>query len=60
MKIEGVNPAMVQVYNALGQMVKTVQGTNEISVVGLPEGVYVLRITDEKGTAYTERVSVVK
>lgn len=59
-KIEGVNPAMVQVYNALGQMVKTVEDTNEISVVGLPEGVYVLRITDEKGTAYTERVSVVK
>ena len=38
----------------------TVEDTNEISVAGLPEGVYVLRITDEKGTAYTERVSVVK
>ena len=59
-KIEGINPAMVQVYNTLGQMVKTVEDTNEIIVASLPEGVYVLRITDEKGTAYTERVNVVK
>ena len=29
-------------------------------VAGLPEGVYVLRIRDEKGNEYTERVSVVK
>lgn len=48
----------VLVYNALGQLVKTMQGTNEISVVGLLEGVYVLRIIDEKGNAFTERVSV--
>ncbi|MCQ2302559.1 MAG: T9SS type A sorting domain-containing protein [Bacteroidales bacterium] len=59
-RIEGVTVSEVQVFNTLGQMVKTVQATNEISVAGLPEGVYVLRITDEKGTAYTERVSVVK
>lgn len=59
-KIEGINPATVQIYNTLGQMVKTVKDTNEIIVASLPEGVYVLRITDEKGTAYTERVSVVK
>lgn len=56
--IENVEPTVIQVYNTLGQMVKTVQGTNEISVVGLPEGVYVLRITDEKGNSFTERVSV--
>ena len=48
----------IRVYNVFGQVVKRVQGTNEVSVVGLPEGVYVLRITDEKGNAFTERVSV--
>ena len=56
--IENVEPTIIQVYNTLGQLVKTVQGTNEISVVGLLEGVYVLRIIDEKGNAFTERVSV--
>ena len=56
--IDGIEIAEIEVYNALGQLVKNVQGTNEISVVGLPEGVYVLRIRDEKGNAFTERVSV--
>ena len=56
--IEGVEACDIEIYNALGQLVKTMQGTNEISVAGLPEGVYVLCITDEKGNAFTERVSV--
>ena len=56
--INGTETVEVKVFNTLGQLVKTVQGTNEISVAGLPEGVYVLRITDEKGNAFTERVSV--
>lgn len=57
-RIGGCEADEIEVYNTLGQLVKTVQGTNEISVAGLPEGVYVLRITDEKGNAFTERVSV--
>lgn len=56
--VKNVEPTVIQVYNTLGQLVKTVRGTNEINVAGLPEGVYVLRITDEKGNAFTERVSV--
>ena len=56
--IDGIEISEIQVYNALGQLVKTVQGTNEISVAGLPEGMSVLRITDDKGNAFTERVSV--
>ena len=56
--IEGIGIAEIEVYNTLGQLVKNVQGTNEISVAGLPEGVYVLRITDDKGNAFTERLSV--
>lgn len=56
--IKGIEPAEVQVYNALGQLVKTVQGSNEINVSGLPEGVYLLHITDAEGRSYAARVMV--
>ena len=55
--IEGIKPAEVQVYNALGQVVKTMQNTNEIDVSGLAEGVYVLRITDAEGNSYTNKIT---
>ncbi|MCQ2317543.1 MAG: T9SS type A sorting domain-containing protein [Bacteroidales bacterium] len=48
--IEGLEACCVQVYNALGQLVKQVQDTNEISVAGLPEGVYLLKVTEADGT----------
>ena len=54
--IEGIEPAEVQVYNALGQLVKTVRGTNEINVGDLPEGVYLLHITDKEGNTFSERI----
>ena len=38
-RIEGVEVDEVIVYNALGQVVKRVQGTNEIDVADLAEGV---------------------
>ena len=56
--IEGEEVCSVQVYNALGQMVKTVQDTNEISVAGLPEGVYLLKVTEADGTNRICRVVV--
>ena len=34
--IEGIEATEVEVYNALGQRVKMVRGTNEINVSGLP------------------------
>jgi hypothetical protein len=46
------------VYNALGQLVKTVRGTNEIDVADLVEGVYLVRITDAEGRNHTARVVV--
>ena len=54
--IEGVEAAEVQVYNALGQMVKTVRRTNEIDLSGLVEGVYLLRIIDADGKVYTNKI----
>ena len=56
--INGVEAAEVQVYNALGQLVKTVQGSNAINVSGLADGVYLLRVTDEDGRSYMARVVV--
>ena len=57
-RIEGVVADEVQVYNALGQMVKTVRGTNEIDVADLVEGVYLVRIADAEGKVYTNKITV--
>ena len=56
--IEGIEVAEVEVYNTLGQMVKTIQGTNEISVADLPQGVYLLRIADAEGKVYTNKIMI--
>lgn len=54
--VNNIEPAEVQVYNVLGQLVKTVQGTNEINVGDLPEGGYLLRIADSEGNAFLEKI----
>ena len=56
--IEGIEVAEVEVYNALGQIVKTFQGTNEISVADLPQGVYLLRIADTEEKVYTNKIMI--
>ncbi len=56
--VEGIEAAEVQVYNALGQLVKIVQNANEINVSDLMEGIYLLRITTADGKCYTNRVAV--
>ena len=55
--IEGIEVSEVQVYNALGQLVKTIQGSNEIPVADLPQGVYLLRIADADGKVYTNKIT---
>jgi len=50
--IEGSEVAEVQVYNAMGQLVKTVQGSNEINVSSLAEGFYLLRVTAIDGNMF--------
>lgn len=54
--IEGIQPAEVEVYNAFGQVVKKVRGTNEVDLGGLVEGVYLVRIMDAEGKNYVARV----
>ena len=56
--IEGVEAAKVQVYNALGQIVRVVQNSNEVNVSGLAEGVYLMRITDAKGKKHVARLAM--
>ena len=56
--IEGIEVVEVEVYNTLGQMVKTIQGTNEITVADLPQGVYLLRIADAEGKDYTNKIMI--
>jgi hypothetical protein len=59
-RIEGVEADEVRVYNALGQVVKTVRGMNEIDLSGLVEGVYLLRIMDADGKNHVARVAIKK
>ena len=54
--IEGVDVAEVQIFNMLGQKVKTVTNSNEIDMDGLAEGVYLLKVTDKAGTIHTGKV----
>ena len=55
-RIEGAEVAEVKVYNALGQLVKTVQNSNEIDMGHLSEGIYLLRITAKDGHQYNGKV----
>ena len=56
--IDGVEASEVQIYNALGQLVKTVRNSNEVSLGGLPQGVYMVRITDAENKVFTAKVAV--
>lgn len=48
-RIGGGKAEVIQVYNSLGQWVKTYRNCNEIDLSNLPEGVYTLRISSEEG-----------
>lgn len=56
--IDGIEVSEVQVYNVLGQSVRSVQGSNEINVSGLSEGVCLLRISDANGIVYTKKITI--
>ena len=56
--IEGVEAKEVQVYNTLGQMVKSVRNSNEVSLEGLVQGVYMVRITSIDGSIFTNRLVI--
>lgn len=53
--VEGVDAVEVRVYNVTGQLLKTINGSNEITVGDLPEGVYLLHIKDSEGRVIETR-----
>ena len=56
--LEGIEPAEIQLYNLQGQSVRTFSDTNEINVSGLPEGIYLLQITDREGLTHSTKLVV--
>ena len=55
--IMGMEVAKVVVYNTIGQMVKTFGEGNDISLSGMPKGLYFLLVTDKSGnTAMTKSI----
>ena len=56
--IQGFESAEVQVFNALGQWVRTIKNANEINVSDWAEGVYVLRIATADGKTFERKVTV--
>ena len=59
-RIEGNVVTEIQVCNTLGQLVKTAHNTNEINLKGLPQGVYMLRVTAKEGGQHVMKVMVSK
>lgn len=47
--IQGVMPAVVKILNMQGQVVKEVRNTNEVSLANLSDGLYFIKLFDEKG-----------
>ena len=54
----GIEASEIQIYDRHGQSVRTFSNTNEINVCGLPEGIYLLRITDREGVTRSTRSAV--
>lgn len=55
---QGFEVSKVQVFNAIGQIVMTIENANEINVSGWAKGMYVLRITTADGKIFERKVSV--
>ena len=56
--LECIDSAEIQLYNLQGQLVRTFSDTNEIDVSGLPEGIYLLQVTDREGLTHPTRLVV--
>ncbi len=54
--IGGLGVAEVKVYNVLGQLVNTVQGTNEINISNLKQGVYFVSIITENKERFIRKI----
>ena len=57
-RIEGIEPTVIQLYNTFGQLAKTIENAASISLDGLAEGVYMLRIEDSEGKTFMTKMVV--
>lgn len=57
-QIEGIEPTVIQLYNTFGQLAKTIENAASISLDGLAEGVYMLRIEDSEGKTFLTKMVV--
>ena len=57
-KVVGLETVSIMIYNVLGQCVRTIGNSNEINFGDLPEGVYLLRVTDAESRSHATRVLV--
>ena len=55
-RIEAEDVKEIQVFNQLGQCLKTAQDTNEVCLEGLPQGLYLMRVTLEDGNVFSDKV----
>lgn len=56
--IEGIEVVSVRIYNVLGQLVETVQSTNEIDLDTLPNGIYTICIFSADGLVSCKKIVV--
>lgn len=54
--IEGAEATEVQVFNTIGQCVKILQNTSEVSLEGLQQGIYLLRVATAGGKVFSDKV----
>ena len=56
--VDGVEVSEIQIYNVMGQLLKSYRGIHEISVSDLPRGIYLLHITDCHGVISKKKMVV--
>ena len=56
--ITGVSIEKVQIYNTLGQLIKTFGRCNTLNLSDLPKNIYLLRLTDEQGETWMQKLVI--
>ncbi len=56
--VDGVEVSEIQIYNVMGQLLKSYRGIHEINVSDLPRGIYLLHITDCHGVISKKKIVV--
>ena len=56
--VDGVEVSEIQIYNVMGQLLKSYHGIHEINVSDLPPGIYLLHITDYHGVINKKKIVV--